>query len=664
MKSKYKNYLLVLITCFSIQLHAQRMIKNVDPKNSYEHIKFVTANSDYIFFTANDSSHGEELWRSAAYEGNTVLLKDINPGLNSAWNDFGGREFIVFNNKLIFNANDGTNGDELWISDGTSIGTIVLKDINTGSSSSSPRNFFIFGNAVYFSALTAVGIELWKTDGTEAGTVLVKNINQKTGSISTISSNPRFFTKYNNQLYFKAEDGITGSQIWKTDGTDAGTVRVSNGNPGNANGLSIQDLTAGGSYMYFTGNDGNGDLELYKSDGTETGTTLVKNINATGSSRPSIFYNYKGKIFFKANDGVNGEELWMSDGTDAGTVMVKDINAGSGHSLSLHYSYGYYKGELYFTARGTAENAEVWKTDGTSTGTVKVSALNANGNSNPSSYFVHANTLYFIAIYGADGSNAYELFKTDGTTNGTQLTHNINKQANGNAGIQFITAYQDKLVFAAREQNYGHELWAIDQVLTESEIEESVCDSLRLNNNTYKVSGTYLQYYPNYKGYDSLITLTLFVYGNPPIIRTNDTLQTWSNASSYQWQLNGQDIVGANKYKYKPTENGNYTVRVNFLIKKGVSCNKTSDIYNLQNVHIVNSLEDKSIKIFPNPASTKLHIKTDSEIQTIQILSLEGKILLEEKNELIQLNRFSSGIYLIKVITINGSATSKLIINN
>ncbi len=660
---KTKKYLLILI-CSINALSAQRMIKNVDPKNSYEHIKFVTANSDYIFFTANDSTHGEELWRSAAYEGNTVLLKDINPGINSAWNDFGGREFIVFNNKLIFNANDGTSGDELWISDGSSNGTLVLKDINAGASSSTPRNFFIFGNAVYFSALSAVGIELWKTDGTESGTVLVKNINQKTGSISTISSNPRFFTKYNNQLFFKAEDGITGSQIWKTDGTDAGTIRVSNGNQGNANGLSIQDLTAGGSYMYFTGNDGNGDLELYKSDGTEAGTILVKNIHATGSSRPSIFYNFKGKIFFKANDGVNGEELWMSDGTDAGTVMVKDINAGSGHSLSLHYSYGYYKGELYFTARGTSENAEIWKTDGTSTGTIKVSALNAQGNSNPSGYFVHANTLYFIAIYGADGSNAYELFKTDGTSNGTQLVYNINKQANGNAGVQFLTAFEDKLIFAAREQQYGHELWVIDQVLTESEIQESVCDSLRLNNKTYKVSGTYLQYSTNYKGYDSLITLTLFVYGNPPITRVNDTLLTWSNASTYQWQLNGQDIAGANMFKYKPTENGNYTVRVTFLIKKGVTCNKTSDAFNLQNVGLIDLSNELNIQVYPNPANNEIHIvaNEDVNIKQLILMDMNGKMLQHQMDSnTMNIENIASGLYQLILTTNKGIKTIKII---
>ncbi|MES2618741.1 MAG: hyalin, partial [Bacteroidota bacterium] len=91
------------------------MIKNVDPKKSYEHIKKVIANDDFIFFTANDSIHGEELWRSGGTESSTYLLKDINVGINSAWNDFQGRAFIKLGNKIYFNANDGVNGDELWV---------------------------------------------------------------------------------------------------------------------------------------------------------------------------------------------------------------------------------------------------------------------------------------------------------------------------------------------------------------------------------------------------------------------------------------------------------------------------------------------------------------------------------------------------------------------
>jgi len=519
---------------------------------------------------------------------------------------------------------------------------------------------------LYFTALTSVGTELWKTDGTEIGTVLVKNINQKT---AFASSSPRFFTMYNNLLYFKAEDGITGSQIWKTDGTEAGTVRVSNGNPGNANGLSVQDLMAAGNYMYFTGNNGSGDLELYKSDGTETGTVLVKDINPTGSSRPSVFTYFKGKVFFKANDGTNGEELWMSDGTDAGTTMVKDFNSGSAHGMSVHYSYANYKGELYFTARGTGENSEVWKTNGTTAGTVKVSNLNANGNSNPSGYFVHANTLYFIAIYGVDGSNAYELFRTDGTANGTQLTHNINKQANGDAGIQYLTPFENKLIFTARNQEYGQELWALDNVLTQSEVVASVCDSLVLNNKTYKNSGTYLQYLTNSAGYDSLININLFVYGKPTIIREMDSLSSsWTNMSSYQWQLNGQDISGATSKKYKPTVNGIYTVKVVFLIQKGNTCNKTSTAFDLKNVGIGNRIEQDKIEFYPNPASNIITIKSMQDLMqlNIEIYDLSGKLIMNKlifkDNLTIDINDIQSGVYMLKIKHNDASQIHKLII--
>lgn len=663
MIQKLKTIALLCITIivYSEQLQAQRMIKNIDPKKSYEHIKYVIANEDLVFFTANDSIHGEELWRTSGTEASSVLLKDINPGTNSAWNDFQGREFILFANKIYFNANDGVNGDELWVSDGTSTNTLMLKDINTGSSSSSPKNFFVFNNYLYFTALTAVGTELWRTDGTLAGTALVKNINQKT---AFASSNPRFFTIFNNQLFFKAEDGISGSQIWKTDGTDAGTVKVSNGNPGNANGLSIQNLIASNNLMYFTGNNGSGDLELYKSDGTETGTVLLKNINPTGSSYPSIFTIYKNKAYFKANDGTNGEELWSSDGTDAGTVIVKDFYTGNVSGMSVHYGYANYKGELYFSARGTGENAEIWKTNGTTNGTVKVSNLNANGNSNPSGYFVHGNTLYFSAIYGPDGSNAYELFKTDGTIAGTELTSNINKQANGDAGIQFLTPYQDKLIFTARNQEYGQELWAIDNVLTQSTYEASVCDSLLINNNTYKNSGTYLQYLKNKVGYDSLITITLFVYGKPTITQEWDSLSTWSNASSYQWQLNGQDIVGATNKKYKPLVNGVYSVNIVFLIKKGITCNKKSEVFNLQNVGLFSNVNQSEIAIYPNPAHSILNIKSNDKIENVQIIGLDGKIVLESKSTQLNINALNAGCYFVKIKTSKGYFNSKLVIEH
>jgi ELWxxDGT repeat protein len=90
------------------------------------------------------------------------------------------------------------------------------------------------------------------------------------------------------------------------------------------------NLTAIGSSTFFTADDGVHGTELWKSDGTAAGTTLVKDIclGAIGSG-PGSLTNVNGTLFFSADDGVNGFRLWKSDGTAAGTVLVKDIGQNS-----------------------------------------------------------------------------------------------------------------------------------------------------------------------------------------------------------------------------------------------------------------------------------------------------------------------------------------------
>src|SRR3954471_8355928 len=120
-------------------------------------------------------------------------------------------------------------------------------------------------------------------------------------------------------------------QLWKSDGTAAGTVLVKDINPGGFSGL--HNLTNVAGTLYFTADDGTNGEELWKSDGTDAGTVMVKDINSgVGGSQARTLTNVGGTLFFAANDGVNGEELWKSDGTDAGTVMVKNITPGSASS--------------------------------------------------------------------------------------------------------------------------------------------------------------------------------------------------------------------------------------------------------------------------------------------------------------------------------------------
>jgi ELWxxDGT repeat protein len=127
----------------------------------------------YFYFPGIDETHGYELWKSDGTEAGTMLLKDINSSGDSwCW------DFTYVNGKVFFSADDGTHGTEVWVSDGTEAGTKMVKDIHPGSGSSGPYNLTNVNGLLYFVAGDGTnGYELWKSDGTEAGTQMVKNIH-------------------------------------------------------------------------------------------------------------------------------------------------------------------------------------------------------------------------------------------------------------------------------------------------------------------------------------------------------------------------------------------------------------------------------------------------------------------------------------------------------
>ena len=101
-------------------------------------------------------------------------MKDINPGTGDSYPHY----LTAVGSMLFFQATDGSNGYELWKSDGTSAGTVMVANINPGVASSSPARLTAVGNMLYFTASDSTsGNELWKSDGTSTGTVVVANIN-------------------------------------------------------------------------------------------------------------------------------------------------------------------------------------------------------------------------------------------------------------------------------------------------------------------------------------------------------------------------------------------------------------------------------------------------------------------------------------------------------
>src|SRR5262249_38132291 len=157
---------------------------------------------------------------------------------------------------LFFTANDGRNGRELWKSDGTARGTELVRDIDPGTSAfGGPGGLAAAGGELVLSANDGGnGRALWKGEGTRGGTVVEKDIQPGSSYGSPLGSYPHYLTNVGGTLFFAANDGTHSLELWKSDGTAAGTVLVKDINPSTAfgGGSSPFELTAVGGTLYFT----------------------------------------------------------------------------------------------------------------------------------------------------------------------------------------------------------------------------------------------------------------------------------------------------------------------------------------------------------------------------------------------------------------------------
>ena len=118
-------------------------------------------NGDGNGTAADGQLHVDEIDSSTLICSAVGMIKDIDSGSGSSYPD----QFTAVGSTLYFRATDGTNGYELWKSDGTASGTVMVKDINSGSGDSSPSSLTAVGNTLYFQADDGTnGYELWKYD--------------------------------------------------------------------------------------------------------------------------------------------------------------------------------------------------------------------------------------------------------------------------------------------------------------------------------------------------------------------------------------------------------------------------------------------------------------------------------------------------------------------
>lgn len=259
---------------------------------------------DKAYFSANDGIHGWELWESNGTSSDTILVKDIAPGSDSTHP----HRFYTTDSYLFFLANQA-NCLELWRSDGSPVGTIQLQDC---SQFSQPDDKLMAATTqlLFFAGLDETnGLELWVSDGTADGTYLVKDIHHN-GDSNLIDLFP-----VENRIFFFADDGTHGRELWVSDGSNSGTHLVKDIQIGAASShcssLDYQSMTYMNGLLFFAADDGEHGCELWSSDGTPEGTTLMHDINpGYQSSQPTYLSVYRNTVFFAADDGTHGNELW------------------------------------------------------------------------------------------------------------------------------------------------------------------------------------------------------------------------------------------------------------------------------------------------------------------------------------------------------------------
>lgn len=324
------------------------MVKNITPGgegNLTDGEQMVYAGGK-VYFNGVDSQNGRELWVSDGTEAGTHITKDINLGsvLNAP-----PEQLTVVNDLVYFVADDGVHGQQIWKSNGTTAGTTLVSLLYAPPSNLTPK-----GDNVYFSVnpsiLTGEDSAIGVTDGTMAGTELIAGF--------TFPSELLELANAGGKIYFTVQ-ATSGGLLFTTDGTFSGTSLLLGPFTSGTDFPNPLRLTNFQGKLYFVANDGINGFELWKSSGTVGTTTIVKDIFSGGDSYPQCLTPAGDLLFFAAYTGTKGSELYQSDGSSPGTKLVSDINTGFGDSNPSQLTN--VKGTLYFTANDGDTGVELWR---------------------------------------------------------------------------------------------------------------------------------------------------------------------------------------------------------------------------------------------------------------------------------------------------------------
>jgi len=369
------------------------------------------------------------------------------------------------NGLLFFFQDDGIHGRELWRSDGTPLGTFRLRDLCPGSCGS--RNSYsesamaASGSSLFFVANDGVhGLELWTTDGTALGTRMVLDLLP-----GLASSAPRLLTAASGQVFFVAQTAGSSWQLWRSDGNAKGTYRVSL--PEGTSDLNPTSIHATSDFVFLCNAGSGGQTGLWRSDGTAQGTSFVAAVACSYGTwlkgAPFVILG-DGSLLFAGSDLAGGQELWRSDGTLQGTYRVLDIVPGPDSSFASAFmptTEG-----VYFLADDPEPSAlRLWLTDGTPGGTQPIDLPDGGSpEAYLGAYTTRGDALYFAAHDDAHGTEPWIV-----DAGGPRRILDVAPGPDSSMAIDYtfvsfslFASLPEGVVFTASDGLFGTELWTTD----------------------------------------------------------------------------------------------------------------------------------------------------------------------------------------------------------
>lgn len=398
------------------------------------------------------------------------------------------RDLVTVGTRVLFVADDGEHGEELWRTDGTT--TSLLKDLNPGFDSSGIDELWKAGSQAFFTAFDGTDLFLWRTNGTPGGT---RKISEWTPLDVPVAVGGR--------IYYAAADVDHGTELWTSDGTVDGTVRLTNLDTGvypyamarlgtrvtfaaygenDPSELWIAGSTAGsvkrikdfgstalidwmvtvGDRVFFELQPVSGTFELWKTDGTKAGTVKVRTLPSVAKEPTAAGTT----LFFVASRPTTGPELWRSKGTAKTTGMITDLYPGdTGAEPDFLTAIG---SRVFFVAYSRraddTDDFEIWRSDGTKAGTVMLKNINPGGFPDGYSQAIGLqNVGGILRFYADDGVHGLEPWRSDGTRTGTAMVKDVNPGAAPGypGGVMGFAKLGTRVYFVADDGQRGAELW-------------------------------------------------------------------------------------------------------------------------------------------------------------------------------------------------------------